>query len=181
MYNFKQSPKISHTARTGGFTLVETLVSVLMIAMVLVAISTLMNRALGAITSGKEFFIASKLAIEGLEYVRVKRNNNLIAMGTNPSIKWNTGMGNGTYSIDATNLNRLKPGQSLGGEGGTLCTNTSGQYTHSGCNTENKLQGDFTRRVSIQNYTEFMVVTASVDWAPTGSPYVLSTILYRSQ
>jgi hypothetical protein len=159
-----------------------------MVSMVLVAISSLLNRSLGAITSGKEYFIASKLAVEGLEYVRARRNNNLTVATTDPNA-WVTGL-TGTCGIDATNAGGLRPGTSICGGSATqpLCMNGDGQFTYN-CSGQNALQGNFTRQITMQPslIQGYVVVRATVNWDPEGGnstqnkPFVLSTVLYKTQ
>jgi prepilin-type N-terminal cleavage/methylation domain-containing protein len=171
-----------HDRQVKGFTLVETLVAVLMISVVLVAVTTLMTRSLQAVTASKDFFVASKLALEGIEMVRVKRNNNLIASSPTNGIVWNSGMGNGSYSPVSTDINPLRPGNNLpGASEATLCLNSSGRYTYSCGSISTSLQGSFRRRVTISNTTSsYALVTVTVTWNSPRSPFTLSTVLFNA-
>jgi type II secretory pathway pseudopilin PulG len=175
-----------------GFTLVETLVSVLMISVVLVAITSLLTRSLGAIASSQDFFVASKIALEGMEMMRTKRNNNLIASAPG-GIVWNSNMPNGMYELDGITAatpvtGPLVPGKNLTAapaSPSTFCVSTAsataGRYTYT-CGADTRsLQGNFTRTITVSNTSaHYAQVTVTVTWDSPRSPYVLSTILYNA-
>lgn len=173
-----------------GFTLVETLVAVLMLSVVMVAITSLLTRSLQAISSSQDYFIASKLALEGIEMIRTKRNNNLISIVPNGSITWNSNLTTGDYEFDSLNTTALQPGQNLPALSGTprtLCVSTadtsSGRYVYTcGANTVS-LQGNFTRTITISDpdpLDPWLQVTVSVTSSSLTTPYVLSTMLYNA-
>ena len=62
-----------------GFTIIESMISVLMLAVVIAAVSGLVQRSLATNYFSKEQIIANYLAGEAVEYVRHVRDSNFIA------------------------------------------------------------------------------------------------------
>lgn len=96
---------------TRGFTLVETLVAVLLLSVAIAGPLTVASRAFSASVVAKEQVIAYYLAQDALEYVRFKRDSNCLASGTaapcQPGItgnQWLSGLGactTGTCKVDS--------------------------------------------------------------------------------
>jgi type II secretory pathway pseudopilin PulG len=176
----------------GGFTLVEALVSVLILSASLVAITSLLTRALQATMLGQEYLIASKLAQESIEMVRVKRNNNLIV-----DRPWNENL-IGTWQFesaaaDPANGNILANGVALpvapAHDAGTGVGLTvfriytsgahAGKYTYSNAGTTAFVPGNFRRKVTVTTVNAYSAaVTATVYWGTGNTPLVLSSVIY---
>lgn len=192
-----------HRSEHAGFTLVETLVAILVLSMSLVAITSLLTRTLQASILSQQYVIASKLAQEGLEMVRVKRNNNLIAQSNpdNVGAHWNsdfpTSIGTPvSYEFEASNANTiLTYGNPLSqtpvssGSTPTLRTfriyttgNNAGMYTYYSGTGTNVVPGNFTRLVTLTPLTPYSIaVTSTVSWGgtgPSGQTFSLSTVLF---
>ena len=183
------------TNHQAGFTLVEALVSVLILSASLVAITSLFTRALQATMIGQQYLIASKLAQEGVEMIRVKRNNNLIAQGdqTNPAypnIAWDDDL-YGDFEMDAAQAFTGSGGENILAHGVALPTAPAslrairiytsgihrGKYTHEQ-NGTGFVPGNFTRLIEVDPINTYSAsVRVTVQWG-SGSEFILSTVLY---
>lgn len=180
------------TNNQAGFTLVEALVSVLILSASLVAITSLFTRALQATMIGQQYLIASKLAQEGVEMIRVKRNNNLIAQGdgSTPNIDWDDNL-YGTFEIEASQAFTGPGGENILAHGETLSPAQNparalriytsgiheGKYTYT-TNGTGFVPGNFTRVITVTNINAHSAsVRATVRWG-SGSVFELSTVLY---
>ena len=186
-----------------GFTLVEALVSVLVLSASLVAITSLLTRAIQATIISQDYLIASKLAQEGLEMVRVKRNNNLIARAaaadpaTAASINWNDDLYDASGTGGTWEMEAAEAGTVLA-HGGTFTSAdpanraswrvfriytsgvNAGKYTYSNAGTTRLVPGNFKRIVTITRITDYSAaVTATVAWGSTDS-FTLSTVIYNA-
>ncbi|MES2436585.1 MAG: prepilin-type N-terminal cleavage/methylation domain-containing protein [Patescibacteria group bacterium] len=95
-----------------GFTIVEALISVLMLALVIGAVSGLVQRSLATNQFSKEQVIANYLAGEAIEYVRNIRDSNYVA-----GRAWFTGLSHcmgTTCRVDTVN-NSITPCSETGG------------------------------------------------------------------
>jgi len=189
-----------------GFTLVETLVAVLMLSVVMVAITSLLTRSLQAIAISQDYFIASKIALEGIEMMRTIRNNNLIAVRPDNTVEWDTNIAPSsgttvTYEFDYNTVATYNPTggtalPTLSGSPRPLCigsatTVLAGRYTYTSspaCNGTNiePLQGTFTRKIIVDDTDStdpWLQVTVIVTVGPIDNPsltYVITTILYNA-
>ena len=91
--------KNSHKAESyqQGFTLIETLLSVFILSFLLVTTTALMNKFISATTVTQDRYLATKLAAEGLELLKAKRNRN-VSVGANP---WTNNL-IGIWEVDST-------------------------------------------------------------------------------
>ena len=171
---------------TRGFTLIETLISLLVVSLVLTAATGLIIRTFQATTVSQDRFIATKLASEGIELIKAKRNRN-IAANANP---WTLNL-IGVWEVDSTQ--RL----AITNVGNTflpanidspriLCKRTApalhkGKYAHSCDPGESEpLPGGFTRTVSVTSINAHSVqVTATVTWNNGAHTLTVSTVLFR--
>ena len=80
-----------------GFTLVETILAISIIALVITAAAELTQSSLRTGRTTMNQFIAYHLAEEGLELVRNMRDTNWLQ-----NRPWNTGLGDGLYAINET-------------------------------------------------------------------------------
>lgn len=97
-----------------GFTLVETLVAVLLLSVAIAGPLTVASRALNAALVAKDQIVAYYLAQDALEYIRFRRDSNCLAVGASTPCKdsagqWLSGLNectSGSCTID-TALNSL--------------------------------------------------------------------------
>ncbi len=86
--------RLSHVSRRmslsqGGFTLVETIVALALIMMALVGPVSLIVRGIYSFSSSKSKITAVNLAQEGIELVRLIRENNIACDFANGPANWN--------------------------------------------------------------------------------------------
>jgi prepilin-type N-terminal cleavage/methylation domain-containing protein len=167
-----------------GFTLVETLVSLLVISLILTAATGLITRTLNATTISQDRFTASKLAAEGIELIKAKRNRN-IAEGVSP---WTDELV-GLWEVDSTQKLALDENNSFlvanPSSPRVLCKRTSpaseaGKYTHSCATDSEPLPGNFTRIVEVTSINSYSVqVNVTVTWNGGANSLQVSTVLFE--
>ncbi|MDD4332960.1 MAG: prepilin-type N-terminal cleavage/methylation domain-containing protein [Patescibacteria group bacterium] len=149
-----------------GFSIVEIMVVVFIVAMGLLGVSSLVMQSIKAQNIDKNTLIASQLAQEGIELVRNKRDSNW-KIGDN----WDSGLSAGNYIIDYTGNISLFSGNKK------LFINSDGYYAHEGA-----IPTSFTRLISITNNSSISItVICTVEWT-TGTQtnsYVAETVLYN--
>jgi prepilin-type N-terminal cleavage/methylation domain-containing protein len=180
-----------------GFTLLETMVAVTILALAVAGPIYVADRSLVATQVAKENLTASFLAQEGIEYVRSMRDHEfLYAYGVGgPTVSenaWNAfvnnsgGSGGGSIASCISAPCALDPFASLGmgfGASYTLvrCFNNgscplylspTGQYT---LVTAGNTRTPYTRRItaSIVSTTD-VLVTSKVSWSNHGAPYTVT-------
>lgn len=163
------------TSPQKGFTLVETLVAITIIALALVGPFVAVQQALNASRSARDQLIASSLAQEGIEYVRSIRDGNYLYNIVNPSSprSWLFGVDGTNNStncivadciIDATQNTRsttIAP----------LYISATGIYNQQASGTVSP----FTRTVRITTVSATEVrVTVTMSWMTKNLPYTTS-------
>lgn len=161
-----------HTRPQQGFTLVETLVAITIIALALVGPFYAVQQALNASRSARDQLIASSLAQEGVEYVRSIRDGNYLFNLQNPSAthSW-------LYGLDGTGGTRncIAADCVVDAKQGTVNTAITPLYISS-ANIYNQ-QGlgtvtPFTRRVRLTVISATEVrVTVTMTWMTRTVPY----------
>lgn len=81
----------SHHHSQSGFTLVETLVAVLIFSMSLAGLATIASRGVAGARSSANEIIAQYLAQEGVEMVRYLRDSNYMAARESGAATWDAG------------------------------------------------------------------------------------------
>ncbi len=165
-----------------GFTLVETLVAILVLSFILVSVTALLTRTMRATTISQDSEIAAKLAQEGLELVRAKRNRNLV----DETVPYDHNLSGQIWKLDSTQLNALQVGGEFlrVGQGSEyLCRRTApatlaGKYSYDCPPGESvPLPGNFQRTVRVTSVTPYsMVVVSTVTWS--GGQVQVGTMLY---
>lgn len=101
----------SNTKKKSGFTLLETIVAIFLLSLAIVGFLTVMTRGISIGTYAKDEMIASFLAQDAMEFIRAKKNENILAAPT----LWLTGFkgpggpcrdtsgANHTCRVDSTN------------------------------------------------------------------------------
>ena len=79
------------TEKRIGFTLVETLIAIAILLLAILGPLLISSGALHSAYYASDQVTAFYLAQEGIEYVRMLRDNELIAMGGSPNDSWDSG------------------------------------------------------------------------------------------
>lgn len=147
--NFYNSKIENGFSKSPGFTLIETLVALVILSVALVPIITLSTSISRVNSNVQDNLVASGLAQEGIEVIRAMRDTNWFN-----SRSFDSGLSNGEYQVEWNSTDPLSASSNL-----PLKIN-NGQYTYStGTNTK------FTRTVIITkiNAGELRVVS-QVSW-----------------
>jgi prepilin-type N-terminal cleavage/methylation domain-containing protein len=168
-----------------GFTLVETLVAILILSFILMAITALMTRTMQATYISHDREIAAKLLHECLNLIKTKRNRNTAAIqpfardlviGDGPTV----------WKPHSTNPAAFEVGNTFltATEGSPyLCRRTAplayvGQYSHD-CppDMSEVLPGNFSRTATIEKIADYSIsVVCEVTWA--GGSTRAGTMMY---
>lgn len=89
--------KVKSQKSTAGFTLIETIMAVVVIALIITAVAELTQSSLRAARTTMQDFRASQHAEEGLEIIRNIRDSNWMR-----NISWKSGLEAGTYILNDT-------------------------------------------------------------------------------
>ena len=143
-----------------GFTLIETIVAVGIIAMGFVAVLVLITTSVSYISNIQNRLTAANLAAEGIEVVRNIRDNNWLQ-----NLAWDNGLSDGDYNIAYNSL-------SLNSYADTelLVDASNGLYNYSSGNSSG-----FKRKISISNLSSYEIqVISTVTWQRKGINYANS-------
>lgn len=83
-----------------GFTLLETVIAISIIAFGIVSIISLSSSALVAGRATDHQFVAAELAREAIEVVRAQRDSNWLAYDADSATAWNAGLAHPTETAD---------------------------------------------------------------------------------
>ena len=173
-----------------GFTLIETLFSILIFSAALISLMTIAGRGISATGDAAQETTAHYLAQEGLEVVRNLRDTNFLT----PSLPWDTGFAQCNTTTNACNvvydatlaptvtgcgLSKCPLYQNVQGEFVNQSSGALSQYTRSimvtpiTSNTGASLPDPSSGTTSINNVNEYQVVS-TVYWTSKGIPHVVS-------
>jgi type II secretory pathway pseudopilin PulG len=142
----------------GGFTLLETIVAVGLIAVGLVSALALITTSLFYVSNIQDRLVAANLIAEGVEAVRNIRDNNWLQNKT-----WNNGLADGDYQVayDSMSLSLYS------GSGNPLFLDSNGLYNYtSGTVTP------YVRKISILNLSNYEIrIITTVTWQRRGITY----------
>ncbi len=160
-----------------GLSILELMISIMVIAMGLVSVLSLITQNLQAQYINKNVLIASQLTQECFELVRNVRDQNKLLYG----YSWDRDIVNdGTYIIDYTGRSSINSAvNSIADNAAKLYLNANGFYTH----TITASSTPFSRLVTIRNYpgyTNFLDLECKVRWQERGRnhDYLAETYLY---
>lgn len=154
-----------------GFTLIETLLAVLILAIALAAPLTIAAKALSAALISKDQTTAFFLAQDAVEYVRFKRDTNTLASG---SSAWLSGIDTLCSGADGCKVDSVKNTiEACTGVCEALQFNeTKGWYTYATSEGSDVIKKSiFTRKVtlgSVSSNSDEKSITVTVSWKDVG-------------
>lgn len=167
-------PRILKKILPGGFTLIETLVAVLILATAIAGPLTIASRSLMAALVAKDQVIAFYLAQDAVEYVRFKRDTTCLSSVPCDSGTWLSGLAactgaNGCY-LDSTEQNPSSPSACASNPCPRLnYDNTNSRFTYAGTSAS-VVASIYARTVKIVNSpTNEAMLTVTVSWSDVGS------------
>ena len=158
---------------TQGFTLIETLVAVLILATAIAGPLSIASRGLTTALVAKDQIVAYYLAQDAVEYIRFARDTNTLAAGD-----WLTGAGGGATVINLSSCvstdgcNVDSAANTVTACTGATCTNTGIMKFNSTTktyNTTGTLLPSFTRIIKITGSGDERQIDVMVSWSDTGS------------
>lgn len=162
------------TSPQRGFTLVETLVAITIIALAMVGPLYAVQQSLNASRNARDQLVASSLAQEGIEYVRSIRDNNYLAVLAGGSRSWLQGVDGTGGSTNCTTPCVVDPVRNTISNTITpLRLNNQDLYTQQNGFPDTK----YTRTVqvaAVSGSTTEVVVTVTVSWNTNGNPYTVT-------
>lgn len=149
---------------TKGFTLIETLVAVLLLASAIAGPLTIASRGLTAALVAKDQVIAYYLLQDAIEYVRFKRDTNTLA-----GDPWLTGLDSGGCVDTANGCNIDSLADTITPCSGA-CTAMKFDTISSAYDTSGTQLPAFTRTIKLtQLTTEEVAMEVTVSWSDIGS------------
>lgn len=173
-----------HPMQSRGFTLIETMVAITVLAIALVGPFVAVRSALTTSYIARDQLTASSLAQEGLEYIRSIRDNNYLA---SPQRSWTNGLTTfSCYGASPTGYCIVDPTQGDVHSSATAvraCTSiatckflylsSSNLYNQQDEGTETK----FKRTLQIREISATEIeITARVEWTTSGSAYSVTVV-----
>lgn len=168
-----------------GFTLVETMVAIAVVAITIIGPLYALQQGVVASYAARDKLVASALAQEGLEFVYGVRSNNYLYNTANPSsprswfygVDGTDGSPNCTVSrqctVDTINIGGV-PVRECTGACTPLNLATTGLYSHNPVNATNSATR-FTRTVTVTPISSReMKVSVTVTWTTAKIPYSIT-------
>lgn len=146
-----------------GFTLLETMIAIVVITVGAVSVMSLIHRATLGAQLASSRLVAAYLAQEGLEIVRNIRDSNWLEQRENPEIAWDQNLPSGNWEADFDDFT-LTPFQNR-----NLKVN-GGFYNYSaGGDTK------FKRKIAIAKPdSNTLEVSVEISWSERGSSFTTS-------
>jgi prepilin-type N-terminal cleavage/methylation domain-containing protein len=180
-FNFKKLFKIISAKQVrGGFSLIEIMTVLFVIALGLVGVLSLMVQNIQSQNVNKGALIAYQLSQEGVELIRRTRDSNWAARTVEPSRTWNYNLAPGHYIMDYRDL----APRSINMSGQTYLKQDSlGYYynpTVAGDPNPNSLFSRYIDLISNPVNPNSIFVRSTVNWSDHGKSYsyYLETTLY---
>ncbi len=157
----KQYSKSKTLLTEKGFSIMETILSVFILGVIMLAVIQLINVSLRDIMDTRKNFVAAQLAQEGVEMVRNVRDNNLVGGCSNCAFD---DLSEGTYRTSYKDTNDLDTGDYALRYDGNFYNHTSGSTT------------EYKRKIIIENMDggEARKVSSVVTWKGQSFPGNLS-------
>jgi type II secretory pathway pseudopilin PulG len=176
-------------------TIIETLISITMLAVALTSFVSLVSGSLKQFRVSEKNYTAAKLAQEGMELAVAKRDNHVqcrthygCAICPWQENLWPAGSTEGHWSVDSTEPNQLLPENKFDtfDPNDTICivsqpTNESGEFAQ--CSElpppqRRPIPGNFTREVIIKQITPVNIRVKSIVRWDNDKEYTLETVLF---
>ena len=159
-----------------GFTLVEMLVTILLVSIGLIGVLAFFNTSLGSQFDAKNELIAAGLAQEGTELVRNIKDFNQLNSGSPLNLKWysnlwsaNTGGASLCHEVDYNSLSGSNRNcyNDVAHQYQYLCFDDNSRYSQ--CSNGSSGQTIFTRTITITISGDLdkggsLTITSSVNW-----------------
>ena len=104
----------------GGFTLIEALVALSILALVFTAFTSSVTTGIKSLRYAEEAHLASKMAKEGIELVVNKRNNHVSCVNDGECTDWKNNLRQGHYAVSSVRPEDLLPDAELSSHSGHL-------------------------------------------------------------
>jgi prepilin-type N-terminal cleavage/methylation domain-containing protein len=165
--------------KTKGFTLLEMLISLVVISVGVLGIFSAISKYSQNTQSEKENLIASYLCQEGIEIVKNRRDTNWILIANGSSIDWDAGLTNCASGCEADYLTDMSSdlpawtGKSL-----YLDTATrSYKYIDNPLSTD--VETKYTRRINIASGGDYLDITVIVSWPGNSTGVAVRETIYN--
>jgi len=170
--NIKQRQRLNTKALkalpwSGGFTLIETLIAVLLLATAIAGPLTIASKSLTTALVAKDQIIAYYLAQDAIEYVRFKRDSNRLA-----GVGWLTGLdgpdgSSGCLAVEGCNVDSVAATVTACS---SACTAIKFNTTSNTYNSTGTMAPAFTRTIKMNLKTiDEVLLTVTVTWSDVGS------------
>jgi len=159
-----------------GFTLIEIMAAILVMVIGVLGVFALVPMGITVGGENADRFVASQLALEGLEIIRNIRDTNWLEQNINPSNLWNEGLTGCASGCEAdyTALQNVDPTLTAYGTGRYLQVDDQGFFNY-GSGTDTK---KFKRKITITSGADFLNIVVAVEWSKKYSALVLEEKLY---
>lgn len=188
--------------RQQGFTLIEVLISLLILAVVMAGFIAAVVLSIRAFRLSRARYLGTKIAEEGIELVINKRDNNLICAKSDTCLvpamcSWQEGLLKGLGSCPSLNsfdwnVDATKPDQLLAGNffddynsSSKICVKPAFQNKFGICGAETPIPGDYNRKIEVIKISGSLAdnavkVRSIVTWRSGGVNYsvTLEQILF---
>lgn len=156
-----------------GFSLIESLLAILIIVLVLSSFVALVIIGLRSFEISKQRFIAAKIAEEGMELTINKKDNHVMCEKSGTCSDWQANL-IGSWEVDATKTNELLATGKFKNYDPAhyLCilktTPNAGLFGYCG-DPKDRLSGDYTREVNVTKISDQNILVKSiVKWKSRG-------------
>lgn len=163
-----------------GFTLIEVLVALSILIFVALGVFQLVIRSKQLADIGREQFVATNIAREGLELVRTLRDTNWFSDDDRSNWISDSMCGSFTYDVD-----RLYAGDDIGGaDQAPIFIQGDGRFSHESLTSS--VQTPYSRVLEVdcsqrEGVPAYVTVSSQVSWANRGQPreVILKEKLYN--
>ena len=170
--------KLNQKKNIKGFTLLEALVAISILMVAVVAPITIAQKGLSSASYSKNQMIASYLAQDAIEYIKNKRDINIINNGILQS-NWLNDFED-CFDLNYCAIDTVTTGPSvITNEDNVLNKDTYGFYSYDTGDSTN-----FTRKINIKlqeidGSNDQALITVIVSWGGTDNQVIVKTLIYN--